>query len=275
MLDHQMLKAQLGSANTPKQVERLRQFAQLTNNALQLIKSEALPEDWGVDDHLLEKYLSVQIPWSIEQGRYTVGDGQFYTTAGHLQTRYGTPLYLVFQENKYDTGAPWVVVTGGANISAPDWPTPPDIPTAPEVISGAEIIMQDEHILDDHAERAPYFRSMPRVTQLCAIAGAIQWSLNRELHTQQWYHGQMNYIVPLYLASREDITAPPDLVAPIQVTPSNLLVRTLLEPQMAYANSRVAVQRRDKLPHWMLSSVAPQRSSYLQGRSNRAVNAVR
>ena len=62
----------------------------------------------------------------------------------------------------------------------------------------------------------------------------------------------MNYIVPLYLQSRENITQRPDLIAPIQVSPGNLLVRTVLEPYMAFPNARVAVHRHDQLPAWLL-----------------------
>ncbi|MCY1462507.1 hypothetical protein D9M71_802900 [compost metagenome] len=87
---------------------------------------------------------------------------------------------------------------------------------------------------------------------MCAISGAIQWSLNRSLHLPYWYYGRMNYLVPLYLRDREDITAAPDLVAPIQITNDQILVRTVLEPHMPYSNARVGVKRHDQLPSWML-----------------------
>ena len=60
--------------------------------------------------------------------------------------------------------------------------------------------------------------------------------------------GQMNYVVPLYLQSRENITRMPDLDRAVQVSPGNLLVRTISGAAMAYANARVAVQRHDQLP---------------------------
>jgi hypothetical protein len=91
---------------------------------------------------------------------------------------------------------------------------------------------------------------------MCAVSGAIQWSLNRELQLPHWYFGRMNYIVPLYLQSRENITRMPDLIAPIQVSPGNLLVRTVLECHMPYANARVSVRRHDQLPAWLLDSWA-------------------
>ena len=69
-----------------------------------------------------------------------------------------------------------------------------------------------------------------------------------------WYFGRMNYLVPLYMQSRENITQSPDLIAPIQVNPDTLFVRTVLLPHMPYANARVAVKRHDQLPPWMLDA---------------------
>lgn len=89
---------------------------------------------------------------------------------------------------------------------------------------------------------------------MCAVSGAIQWSLNRRLQMPYWYFGRMSYLVPLYLQSRENIALAPDAVAPIQVNPESLLVRTVLTPDMPYANARVAVERHDQLPPWMLSA---------------------
>ncbi len=64
----------------------------------------------------------------------------------------------------------------------------------------------------------------------------------------------MNYIVPLYMQSRENITQAPDLIAPVQVNPDMLIVRTVLLPHMPYGNARIAVKRHDQLPHWLLDA---------------------
>jgi hypothetical protein len=116
--------------------------------------------------------------------------------------------------------------------------------------------MMHDHILGENAERVPFLRDTPPVAQMCAVAGAIQWSLNRNLQMPYWYFGRMNYLVPLYLQNRENITLAPDLIAPVQVNPDSLIVRTILAPHMPYANARVAVKRYDQLPAWMLSAWA-------------------
>jgi hypothetical protein len=66
---------------------------------------------------------------------------------------------------------------------------------------------------------------------MCAISGAIQWSIDCGRQLPYWYYGSMNYLVPLYLQSRENITLAPDLIAPVQVNPGSLLVRTILAQQ--------------------------------------------
>jgi hypothetical protein len=205
----------LGNSFTNVVVERLRRLAHIPESRLEELSRAALSEAWGSGNYALEKYLAVHVAWSIEQDRYTTGGSQTYVTAGHLQTRYGTPLYLVFERNTNVGRQPLYCVHLGSDISAPALPIPPEIPAAPEIARGAEIVMLHDHILRDNAGRVPFLGQTPRVSQMCAVAGAIQWSLNRSLQMPYWYYGRMNYLVPLYMQSRENITQAPDLIAPI------------------------------------------------------------
>ncbi|MFG1352354.1 DUF3825 domain-containing protein [Xanthobacter autotrophicus] len=243
-----------GEPYTNRVVERLHRFSFIPNELLEKLAEIALPENWGNHLHVLKKYLAVQIAWSIEQEQFTQRESQFYVTAGHLQTRYGTPIYLAFARNRNQNREPFYLVAVESNMSAPTLPVPPEIPSPTDIPVGVEIVMMHDHILDDNADRVPFLQNTPRVAQMCAISGAIQWSLNRRLHLPYWYFGRMSYVVPLYLSSREDITLAPDLIAPIQVNPQSLLVRTVLKPVMPFGNARVAVQRHDQLPHWMLQA---------------------
>ena len=244
----------LGTSLTNEVVARLRRAAHMPRGVLDNLSHSALSENWGNDLYVLEKYLAVHFAWSIEQDCYTVSENQLFVTAGHLQTRYGTPLYLVLERNNQPGRQPLYCVHAGSDIAAPALPTPPEPPPPPEILRGGEIVMLHEHILQHNAERVPFLTQTPPVSQMCAVAGAIQWSLNRGLQLPYWYFGRMNYLVPLYMQSREDITLPPDLIAPVQVNPNTLIVRTVLLPHMPYANARVSVKRHDQLPHWMLSA---------------------
>jgi len=253
MFDQEDLLAQLGSAATARVTERLKRFAYIPLPVVErLASSEILTENWGPKHFVLLKYLAVNIGWSIEQGRYTHSDNQLYIAAGSLQTRYGTPVYLVFEPNKNPNQQPWILRMVGSQISAPQLPLPPAIPTMPEIPRGAEIVMMHDHILGDNGGRVSFLQDTPPVAQMCAVSGAIQWSFNRELQIPYWYYGKVSYLVPLYLQSRENITLAPDVIAPVEVSQDSLLVRTVLAPHMPYANARVAVKRHDQLPAWML-----------------------
>ena len=229
-------------------------FCFLPDEVVERLARDALAEEWGTNRFVLKKYLAVQVPWSIEQGKFTCSDSQFYTTAGCLQTRYGTPLYLVFEKNKKEGVQPWCLVYAGANISAPQFPDMPILPDLPDLGRGLEVVMSHDHILSDQSNRVEFLKKAPSVAQMCAVAGAIHWSLCRELQIPYYYYGRMNYLVPLYLKSRENIAEGPDLIAPIQISETNLLVRTVLEPHMPYASARVAVKRHDQLPPWLLDA---------------------
>jgi hypothetical protein len=246
--------SRLGERFTNKVVQEFKRFAFIPDSVLEFLQRDALSENWGNENFVLDYYIAVNARWSIEQGRFTTAGDQIYVSAGHLQTRYGTPLYLVLEPNNRPAAQPFALVRGGANIAAPDLPVPPEIPTPPSVNKAAEIVLMHDHILRDNQDRVPFLSQTPPVAQMCAVAGAVQWSLNRGLELGYWYFGRMQYLVPLYLQSREDITVAPDLVATVEATRTNLLVRTVLEPHMPYAKARVAVERHDRLPPWLLAA---------------------
>ena len=254
MFSQEELLEALGSSETNEPVKRFQRFANIPRSVINKIAQEALPEEWGNNNHVLLKYLSIVVPWSIENGLFTQNPSQFYVSAGHLQTRYGTPIFLVFNRIVDPGRQPYCLIAGGSKISAPIFPIPPQIPLSPEIPKGADITMLNDHIIGDNSGRIDFLKSSPPITQICAVAGAIQWSINRNLQIPYWYYGRMNFLIPLYLQSRDDITLMPDCVAPIQVTQNSILVRTILEPHMPYTNARVAVQRHDSLPSWLLNS---------------------
>lgn len=247
------LKEPWGSPFTAHTVQRLRKFAFVSQQRLDELSDIALSENWGNRNFALEKYIAVLTWWAIEQECFThANERQIYFSAGTLQTRYGTPIYLVFERNNRPNAQPWALVYVGSNPSAPDYPQPPEIPQPPQIDRSSEPVINHDHILSDNFDRVRFLENTPPVAQLCAIAGSLQWSINRGLQIPHYHFGKMNYIVPLYLQSRENITQEPDLVAPIQVMNDRLLIRTVLKPYMPYANARIAVRRHDLLPSWLL-----------------------
>lgn len=254
MFEQEGLLKALGNPLTNRVIESFRRFAYFPQSLLSIIAETALSENWGANNSVLNYYLATHVRWSIEQGYYTFDAEKFYVTAGCLQTRYGTPIYLSFSKNRRqeEFDVPWALTRVDTEIYyAPEPPDSPNIPKPQDIPSGAEIVMKHDHILGDNAERVQFLQKTPPVAQICAVSGAIQWSLNRKLALPYWYYGRMSYIVPLYLQSREDITQAPDAIAPVEIRPGHLFVRTVLENYMPYANARVSVIRHDRLPNWL------------------------
>ena len=244
----------LGPNTTVNIIARHRKLAFVPPVVLERLANEALSENWAIGNHALEKYLAVNVAWSIEQGQFVASGEQFCVTAGHLRTRYGSPIYLIYERNRNPGRQPFALKLASSDVRSPAFPAAPQIPAPAMLPAGAEIEMRHDHMLVDHRERLSFLEETPPVAQVCAISGAIQWSLCRGLQWRYWYYGRMDHIVPVYLQSRENITETPDLVAPIQVRGSRLLVRTLLLPHYPFPNARVAVERHDQLPHWLVSA---------------------
>jgi hypothetical protein len=82
----------------------------------------------------------------------------------------------------------------------------------------------------------------------------VHWSLHRSLAVRQIHGGGRGFFVPVYLSSRDDLTVAPELVAPIQVQSNRLVVRTLLDPHVAYSPARAVVERWEQIPSWLLDA---------------------
>jgi len=235
-------------------VDSLHRLAYVPDDKLARLAGAVLEENWGRNRWVLRRYLAIHVGLAIRQQRYVSHDGRIVLCAGHLQTRYGTPVYLSFDKNFPEYTQPLYLQYVGDKPNVPQLPQPPDLPQWPLIPRGAEIVIAHEHILEQHQDRVAFLAKTPRVAQMCALAGAIQWSLFRDLPIRQLYLGVPSYFVPVYLQSREDITQAPDLIAPVQVQGEKLYVRTALEPYMAYAWARVVATRHDQLPHWLVIS---------------------
>jgi hypothetical protein len=237
-------------------VKGLHNFAYIPDDKLERLKATILDEDWGKACFVLEKYLAVNIRLAAEQGRFTGDDNRVVFAAGRLQTRYGAPVYLVFERNSRDL-PPWYFKWVGDQTivrGVPVLPDPPDLGEWPELRLGREVTVAHEHILKEHQERVTFLAQTPPVSQICAIAGAIQWAIHRGLQVKQLHRQYRQYFVPVYLQSRENLGTAPDLVAPIEVGADRLIVRTLLLPHMAYSLARSVVERVDRLPPWILAA---------------------
>lgn len=263
MIKKEDLLEQYGSPRTQRLVrDCLYNFSLVTPRAVNELNEQSLQENWGRELNVLDKYIAVTIYWSIEQGKFIEYQGGFIVAAGLLRNRYNVPLYLKFEPNQRNSLPPWALTYAGTGENFSDdveLPPPPEVPKAPEIPRGNEIVVKDEHILRDNVERIEFLAPVSTVTQICALNGAIQWSIHRELYQPCWYYGKMQYFIPVYLKSQENITRTPDLIAPLEVRSGQfpLLVRTVMNPLKQtsyYGNIRPVVPRADQLKPWIISS---------------------
>ncbi|MCZ6596917.1 MAG: hypothetical protein O7B99_04695 [Planctomycetota bacterium] len=235
-------------------IQSLFRFCFVPGGRLNLMKELSLDEDWGQSDFVLLKYLAVQIRLAIEQGRYIWNGDQIVLCAGRLVTPTGAPIYAGIVRNSTPDENPWVLNWVGERPSCAELPEPPDLGHWPELKPGLEVVIACDLDDEERRTRLPYIADAPLVTRLGALSGAIQWSLFRGLAVPQIHGGGRGYFVPVYLSSREDVSCAPELVAPVVTQGERLIVRTLLDPHVAYSPARAVVERCEQLPNWLLDS---------------------
>ena len=235
-------------------IQSLFHFCFVPGGRLNLLKDLTLDEQWGDNNFVLLKYLAVHVRLSIEQGLYVWNGDQIVLTAGHLTTPTGAPIYLGLVQNSTPDENPWVMNWIGERPSCSELPEPTDLGQWPELDVSAEPVIACDLGSDERRARLPELSLMPVVTQVSAVAGALQWALHRGLAVRQIHGGGRGYFAPIYLGSRDDLTCAPDAVAPILVQGSRLVVRTLLDGHVAYSPARAVVQRWEELPSWLLDA---------------------
>lgn len=235
-------------------INSLFRFSFVPGGRLGLLRELAVAEEWGQKDFVLLRYLAVHLRLAIEQGRYVWNGEQIVLNAGRLTTDTGAPLYVGMVPNQTPDENPWVLNWVGERPSSPDLPEPPDLGTWPALDPGAEVLVACDLEGEDRRSRIPELAGLPLVARICALAGAVSWSLHRNLAVRQIHGGGRGYFVPVYWSSREDVGAAPDLVVPLTTQGERLVIRTLLEPHVAYAPARAVVERSEALPAWLLEA---------------------
>ncbi len=235
-------------------IQSLFRFCFVPGGRLNLLKELTLDEEWGTNNFVLLKYLAVHIRLSIEQGHYVWNGDQMVLTAGRLVTSTGSPIYVGLVPNSTPQDNPWVLNWVGERPSCPELPEPPDLGHWAPLRNDLEIVVACDLASEERKLHIPFIDETPAVAQLSALSGAIHWALHRGLAVPQIHGGGRGYFAPVYLASREDISEAPDLVAPILVQGERLVVRTFLDPHVAYSPARAVVERCEQLPPWLLDS---------------------
>lgn len=235
-------------------IQSLFHFCFVPGGRLNLLKELTPEEEWGVNNFVLLKYLAVHIRLAIEQGRYVWNGDQIVLTAGRLATAKGAPVYLGLVRNSTPDENPWVLNWVGERPSCAELPEPADLGVWPDLRPGSEIVIACDFASEDRRVRVPEVGGASVIAQAAAIAGSVHWALWRGLAVRQIHGGGRGYFIPVYLATRDDLTFAPDVVAPVVVQGERLVVRTLLEPHVAYSPARAVVERWEQLPAWLLDA---------------------
>jgi hypothetical protein len=235
-------------------IQSLFQFCFVPGGRLSLLKELTPVEEWGMNNFVLLKYLAVHVRLSIEQGRYVWNGDQIVLTAGRLFSIKGAPLYIGLVRNSTPDENPWVLNWVGERPSTAELPEPADLGEWPVLDPHNEVVIACDFSSEERRAKLGALAEAPLVLQCSAVAGAVHWSLHRNLAVRQIHGGGRGYFVPVYLSSRDDLTVAPELVAPIQVQSNRLVVRTLLDPHVAYSPARAVVERWEQIQSWLLDA---------------------
>jgi hypothetical protein len=149
---------------------------------------------------------------------------------------------------------PWVLNWVGERPSTAELPEPADLGEWPVLDPRNEVVIACDLASEERRAKLGSLADAALVVQTSAIAGAVHWSLHRNLAVRQIHGGGRGFFVPVYLSSRDDLTIAPELVAPVQVQSNRLVVRTLLDPHVAYSPARAVVERWEQIPSWLLDA---------------------
>ena len=218
-------------------VEALRAFCTLPPGQVGALKDLALHEDWGPEDVALLCHLALHVPLAVEQGRFALDGKQMVLRAGHLATPAGAPLYLGLARPH---GNLWALEWSRTQPSKIVALTPASLGAWPALDAALDVVVAMDHVRE--------LEGLPLPMAQAAIAGAVRWSMHRELAVRTLRGDNRGYALPVHLRDRD---GGPDLVAATEVQDERLLVRALMRPRAAYPAARAVVQRRDELPLWL------------------------
>ncbi len=233
---------------------------------LEKVASIAKPEPWGADNKILELYIRANFEIAKQQSKvYEDKDANIaFWRPGYLVNTTSDPLWLVYYRNNRD--APYWklkdVVTGDPPVAVDPMDyaikyEPPDFNPRWSIHFQQRNI---DHILQDSRNRARLNgvfgqsdgSALNSHLAFRAIYGEIQLKRKEELVIPQWYRGDYQFLMPLFLTQSERV----ELTAALQPEPTlkRYIVRTLLMPSHAYAYARALVKSRASFADWMMLS---------------------
>lgn len=226
----------------------------------------AKPEPWGRDKKTLELFLRASFEIAKAQSKVyeDKSNNIAFWRPGNLVNVTSDPIWLVYRRNKRDFPY-WEM----ARVETGEAPAGQDraaftVKYEPPEFDQNWLIHFNQanitHILGDS-------RNQSRLRDVFdsalggkfnehlifrAIYGELQLKRKEEVVIPQWYHGDYQFLMPLFLTRPDRV----ELTAVLRPDPTlkRYVVKTLLMPSFAYAYARAVVKSRAAFADWMMLS---------------------
>jgi hypothetical protein len=235
-------------------------------NWLKEIAEIAKEEPWGKNFKVLELYLRANFEIAKAQGKVYEDreKNAAFWRAGHLVNVTSDPLWLVYQRNSRDE--PYWQLRRVATGEAPEGRDSSHFTLKydpPEFNQAWLIHFQQwniDHIMGDSRNKKrlqDVFKNalgghFNEHLIFRALYGEIQLKRKEEVVLPQWYRGDYQFLMPLFLTQQKKV----ELTAVLLPEPpmKRYVVKTLLLPYYAYAYARAVVRSRASFADWMMLS---------------------
>jgi hypothetical protein len=241
---------------------------------LETIAKDLKREPWGKDNKVLELYLKATFELAKQQNKVYEDEqnGLAFWKAGYLVNEMSDPVWLIYQLNKKADKQKWVfkkVHSGNCPVQGRETSEFQISITPPEFNPTWSIHISQTNI--DHIYRDPenvkrlelvFGEALAKNSHLIfrTILGEIELNRKSETVIPQWYFGDYQFLMPLFLTQSDKV----ELAATLTPNPTmkRYEIRTLLLPHYSYAYARALVKNRAAFASWMLLSDADLNSIY-------------
>ena len=233
---------------------------------LQEIATVSKKEPWGHDLKVLELYLRASFEIAKSQSRVYEDKSKnvAFWRPGGLVNVTSDPIWLIYQRNNRDFPYWQFDKVGTGNAPLGQDGSAFTLKYEPPEFNQAWLIHFNQwnitHIMGDS-------RNQKRLVDIFktalggkfnehlifrAIYGELQLKRKEEVVIPQWYHGDYQFLMPLFLTQGDRV----ELTAVLQPDPplKRYIVKTLLLPYYAYAYARALVKSRASFADWMMLS---------------------
>ena len=246
-------------------------FAFHEANWLKIIAEHTKKEPWGENNKVLELYLRATFELAKQQNKVHEDKTMAFWKAGYLINEMSDPVWLVYQRNKGNKKYQWIfkkVHVGNCPLRDKETSDFQITINPPKFNANWHIHINQssiDHIYHDEANVKRLelvFKDLAKNSHLIfrTILGEIELNRKSETVIPQWYFGDYQFLMPLFLTQAEKV----DLAATL--TPNLPMkryeIRTLLLPHYSYAYARPLVKSRTAFANWMLLTDSELNSTY-------------